>query len=148
MNTLVLDTNIVLDVWVFADTATAPLRSALENQALRWIATSRMRTELARVLAYPQIAPRLAFYGRTAADILHHFDRYTTLQPDAPKCAFACKDADDQLFLDLAAAHRATLISKDKAVLCMAKRMHKLGVTISPVWRASDEPLHPAAPSP
>jgi hypothetical protein len=29
-----------------------------------------MRDELERVLAYPQIIPRLAFYERSAADVL------------------------------------------------------------------------------
>ena len=39
-----------------------------------------------------------------------------------------CKDPDDQRFIDLALAHRAGLLSKDQAVLCMAKRMRALGV--------------------
>jgi predicted nucleic acid-binding protein len=44
---------------------------------------------------------------------------------------FTCKDADDQKFIDLAAAHRAQLLSKDKAVLCMARRLKTLGVAVS-----------------
>ena len=49
----------------------------------------------------------------------------------APKAVFTCKDADDQKFIDLAAAHRAQLLSKDKAVLCMARRLKTLGVAVS-----------------
>jgi hypothetical protein len=60
---LVLDTNIVLDLLVFADAAMAPVRTLLDAQRLCWVATPPMRDELARVLAYPQIVPRLAFYG-------------------------------------------------------------------------------------
>ena len=47
---VVLDTNIVLDLFVFSDPATAALRSALESGAARWVATSVMRDELERVL--------------------------------------------------------------------------------------------------
>ena len=60
---IVLDTNIVLDLLVFADAATVPLRDALQTGRLQWVATAPMRDELERVLAYPQIAKRLAFYA-------------------------------------------------------------------------------------
>ena len=48
-----------------------------------------------------------------------------------PKVAYACKDADDQKFIDLAAAHRAILLSKDKAVICMRKRLANLGADVA-----------------
>ena len=135
MNTVVLDTNITLDLFVFQDPATAPLREALERLAGAWLATAAMREELVRVLAYPQIARRLAAQARPAQDVLDAFDRCTRLVPEAPKAAFTCKDADDQKFIDLAAAHRATLVSKDDAVLCMARRMERIGVTVCREWR-------------
>jgi putative PIN family toxin of toxin-antitoxin system len=127
---LVLDTNIVLDVFVFADAAAEPVRQGLAEGSLDWIATQPMRVELARVLAYPQIVPRLAFYGLAAADVLAAFDRHARIVPVAPRIGFACKDPDDQVFIDLAAAHRAQLLSKDRAVLCMRKRLVGLGVVI------------------
>ena len=49
----------------------------------------------------------------------------------APKVAYVCKDADDQKFIDLAAAHRAILLSKDKAVICMRKRLANLGADVA-----------------
>jgi predicted nucleic acid-binding protein len=58
---VVLDTNIVLDVFVFSDAAAIPLRQALVDGTLDWLATQPMRDELARVLAYPKIVTRLAF---------------------------------------------------------------------------------------
>lgn len=133
---LVLDTNIALDLFVFQDPATAPLREALERTPGEWLATSAMREELLRVLAYPQIARRLAAQARPAQDVLDAFDRCTRLVPEAPKAAYTCKDGDDQKFIDLAAAHRATLVSKDDAVLCMARRMERIGVTICRVWKS------------
>jgi putative PIN family toxin of toxin-antitoxin system len=126
--TLVLDTNIVLDLYIFADPATPALRTALEAKSLQWIATQTMRDELARVLAYSHIVPRMQFYKVTADDVLARFDALVALVPDAPKARYVCKDADDQKFIDLAVAHQSLLLSKDKAVLTMAKRLRPLGV--------------------
>ena len=128
---VVLDTNIVLDCWVFEDPVTAPLRYALDGGQLRWLVTLPMRTELARVLGYPQIAPRLAYHGRTAEAILQRFDTLAQFCEVPPKAAHTCKDPDDQGFVDLAVAHRARLLSKDHAVLCMQKRLLALGVLVS-----------------
>jgi putative PIN family toxin of toxin-antitoxin system len=136
-NALVLDTNIALDLFVFQDTATASLRKAVELADGAWIATAAMREELVRVLAYPQIARRLAAHAQAAQAVLDAFDRCTRLVPVAPKAAYTCKDPDDQKFIDLAAAHRATLVSKDDAVLCMAKRLARVGVHVCREWSPS-----------
>lgn len=129
---LVIDTNIVLDLFVFDDAAAKPLRLAIEAGAIDWFATPPMRIELERVLGYPQIVPRLAFYGLSAGDVLAAFDRHTRLVAVAPKAAPTCSDADDQCFIDLAVAHRVPLLSKDRAVLTMRKRLAALGVTVQP----------------
>ncbi len=49
MTALVLDTNIVLDVFVFADEVAKPLLPALAEGRVHWVATPAMRDELARV---------------------------------------------------------------------------------------------------
>ena len=120
---VVVDTNIVLDVLVFRDAATAPLSQALAAKSLEWLATQAMRDELARVLAYPKIVTRLAFYKLQAEDVLTAFDQHARLVDVAPKCSLTCRDPDDQKFIDLAVAHQALLLSKDRAVLSMAKRL-------------------------
>jgi putative PIN family toxin of toxin-antitoxin system len=129
---VVLDTNIVLDLLVFQDPATLALnqalRAAITQSQPRWLTTPAMREELTRVLAYPQVLKRMAFYGRSATEVLAQFDELSVQVPPAPKASVTCKDPDDQQFIDLAVAHRATLLSKDHAVLCMAKRMAALGV--------------------
>ena len=127
MQVLVIDTNIVLDVFVFKDAAALPVRKGLEEGTLRWIATQAMRDELERVLAYPQILPRLAFYELTAAQVLESFDKYSQRVEAATKAPVTCKDPDDQRFIDLAVTHEATLLSKDRAVLSMKKRLAALG---------------------
>ena len=125
---VVIDTNIVLDLFVFSDAAAVPLRQALEAGELDWLATQPMRDELARVLDYPQIVPRLAFYRLSAADVLARFDRHARLLAVAAKARLTCSDADDQKFIDLAVAGQTLLLSKDKHVLSMKKRLLVQGV--------------------
>jgi predicted nucleic acid-binding protein len=129
----VLDTNIVLDLWVFDEPQAEALRTSLESGSTQWLATAAMREELARVLAYPQIAKRLTHRQLPASAVLDHFDRWAQLQPAAPKAPCACKDADDQKFIDLAVQHTAALHSKDAQVLCMKKRLARCGVALNPL---------------
>ncbi len=126
--TAVLDTNIVLDLFVFKDPATATLRQRIEAKEIRWIATTAMRDELERVLSYPHIVPRLAFHKLTPGSVLAQFDLHAEIEPTAPRASATCKDPDDQQFIDLAVALGARLLSKDNAVLSMAKRLRGLNV--------------------
>jgi len=125
---VVLDTNIVLDAFVFDDPAARPLKSALAARQLEWIATKAMRDELARVLCYPKIVPRMAYYQVTSNHVLAQFDGQATLVDTVPKASVTCRDPDDQKFIDLAVSHQALLLSKDRAVLCMKKRLLALDV--------------------
>jgi len=134
---VVLDTNIVLDLWLYNDAATPALLEALETKTVQWLATQVMRDELERVLAYTHIVKRLAFSQRTAQDILAQFDAHAQLMPVAAKALYVCKDGDDQKFIDLAAQHQTQLISKDKAVLTMRNRMARLGVAVAKVFPAA-----------
>jgi putative PIN family toxin of toxin-antitoxin system len=120
---IVLDTNIVLDAWVFKDPATVPLVQALAEGRLQWLATAPMREELVRVLAYPKIVKRLAFHQLPPDVVLAQFDAQAHVVAVPPKAPITCKDPDDQIFIDLAVAHKAMVLSKDLAVLCMAKRL-------------------------
>ena len=120
---IVLDTNIILDAFVFNDPAAEPVRQALAGQQVDWLATQPMREELARVLAYPKIAQKLAFYKLDAPAVLAKFDQHTRIVDIAPKASVTCSDKDDQKFIDLAVQHQALLLSKDKAVISMRKRL-------------------------
>ena len=125
---VVLDTNIVLDVFVFSDAAAIPLKKALAAGDIHWLATQPMRDELARVLAYPQIVPRLNFYQLTAEGVLTAFDQHARITQVAAKASVTCSDVDDQKFIDLAVAHQALLLSKDQHVLSMRKRLLAHGI--------------------
>ncbi|MBT2321011.1 PIN domain-containing protein [Variovorax paradoxus] len=132
--TLVIDTNIALDLLVFDDPACLPLAASLEAGELRWLATAAMRDEFERVLGYPLIAARLAQNGRAAEAVMAAFDRRVGPVCEAPaRAPCMCSDPDDQIFIDLAVAHRARLLSKDRAVLAMRRRLAALGVGVSGV---------------
>ena len=128
----VIDTNIVLDLWLFEDPATIPLRAALQSGAISHLATASMRDELERVLAYPHLVKRMAKSNIQAQDILSRFDEYLLAAEPAAKAACTCKDPDDQKFIDLAVAHAVPLLSKDKAIVCMKKRLLQSGVVLNP----------------
>ena len=128
---VVVDTNVALDLLIFSDPRTAPLRALLTQGRLDWIATQVMRDELERVLAYPHIVSRMDFYRVDAAQVLAAFDAKARLVDIAPRVTYVCKDADDQKCIDLATTHRAILLSKDKAVICMRKRLVNLGADVA-----------------
>jgi putative PIN family toxin of toxin-antitoxin system len=134
---IVLDTNIVLDLFIFNDPRCADLRTALVSKGLQWTATQTMRDELERVLTYTHLQPRMAFYATTAAQVLAQFDTGVQLVDTAPRAFYVCKDADDQKFIDLAVQLRSALVSKDKAVLCMRKRLATLGALVLNQWVAT-----------
>lgn len=136
MQPLVLDTNVALDLLVFADPSAAPVLAMLESGGARWIATAAMREELHRVLDYPQVRTRLVSQAIPPDAVLARFDSLSA-QVDAPaKAPCTCTDLDDQKFVDLAVAHRAVLLSKDRAVLALRKRLALLQVHAAPVLAA------------
>lgn len=131
MTKIVLDTNIVLDLFVYRDPLQANLEKALRVGGLQWHATHAMREELARVLDYPQVAKRRLVSEQTVRDVLAQIDSLAKFVDPAPKAPYTCKDLDDQIFIDLACQHQCQLISKDKAVLAMRSRLARLGATVS-----------------
>ena len=137
MQPVVIDTNIVLDMWVFDDPRSHPLNDALQSGGLRWLASAEMREELLRVLSYPHLVQRMVLRGVSAPDVMAQFDRLAERVVEAERAPYVCNDADDQKFIDLAVAHQALLISKDKEVLRMKNRLARLGVAVLPVWGPS-----------
>jgi putative PIN family toxin of toxin-antitoxin system len=141
----VIDTNIVLDLWLFEDPATVPLRTALQNGRITHLATNSMREELVRVLTYPHIVKRMAKSNIQAHDILSRFDEHHLAAEPAAKAPCTCKDPDDQKFIDLAVAHAVPLLSKDAAILCMKKRLLQSGVRLNPAEIPTLAALHLAS---
>ena len=123
---LVLDTNVVLDLLVFRDPGVGPLRSAIEARRVELVTSAECLVELRRVLGYPGF--KLDAAAQDAA-----FDWYETRvevaeHPVPTQLLPRCRDADDQKFLELAwAAGADHLVTKDKALLELARRVKKLG---------------------
>ncbi|MGU7781984.1 putative toxin-antitoxin system toxin component, PIN family [Burkholderia sp. PU8-34] len=121
---VVLDSNVWIDILVFDDPATRPIRAALERGALVAMIDGRCLTELEHVLDYPQFQAR-AVDKAAALSTVARLARGIEPPPvdaDAPPLP-KCKDRDDQKFLELARAAQAEwLVSKDRALLKLAKR--------------------------
>jgi putative PIN family toxin of toxin-antitoxin system len=119
---LILDTNVVLDIFHFADPAALPILAALEAGDSGCLADEMTLGELMRVVTYPE-------FGLSPDEGAALVARYRTLLtfavtdstplPAVPKC----RDPDDQKFLELAARTNADLlVSKDKALLKLRRR--------------------------
>lgn len=128
---VVLDTNIVLDLFVFRDEAVRALHGDLASEKFEWLATPAMRDELAAVLSYGHIARRMGVLDVSTQQVLASFDSHARIVEAAPASKFACRDADDQKFIDLAVAHGARLLSKDKQVLALRRRLALVDVEVS-----------------
>jgi predicted nucleic acid-binding protein len=131
MSALVLDTNIVLDLLASRNPRARALAPGhwRTQQQLAALATAPMREELARVLAYPEPGRRGAGPARP-----ERRGRDGAARPagvggrcGAALCLALVGDPDDQMFIDLAVAHRAQLLSKDALVLRLARRLLPLG---------------------
>lgn len=119
----VVDTNCVLDLWVFRDPALTSWATAIVEGRAIWLATVPMRDEWVRVLDYPAIQRALVRQGMTTQQALACFDAHACLVPESSDCGIRCDDADDQMFINLAVGHRAVLLSKDAAVLRLRRAL-------------------------
>jgi putative PIN family toxin of toxin-antitoxin system len=128
--TVVLDSNVWIDLLVFDDPAARPIRAALEAGALVALIDARCLNELERVLDYPQFRARAVDKAAALATVAR-LARLVAPAPDAPEAPVGrplpkCKDRDDQKFLELAHAARAEwLVSKDRALLKLARRTER-----------------------
>ncbi|MBN8507519.1 MAG: putative toxin-antitoxin system toxin component, PIN family [Burkholderiales bacterium] len=135
----VIDTNVVLDWLVFDDAQVAPLVRAVTAGDLVWHATAAMREELVHVLRRPALQRWRPDLGRA----LRTYDANARLWVGPTPAAAPiprCRDADDQMFLDLAIVTGARwLVSHDRALLALARRARRAGLAIvtPSAWAAS-----------
>jgi predicted nucleic acid-binding protein len=142
---IVLDTNVCLDLFVFRDPRWAVLLAALEGGTIEAVTREDCRMEWLIVLNYPHLPLTDASRIQAAAE----FDRLVACLP-APALNSdirlpLCSDPDDQKFLELARdANAAVLITKDKALLKLARKTAKAGlflIAAPETWeRAVDPP--------
>ncbi|MFG6413014.1 putative toxin-antitoxin system toxin component, PIN family [Roseateles sp. DC23W] len=128
---IVVDTQVVMDWLVFSDPRAQSLAAALTSGGLRWLVAAAMRDEIRHVLGRG-VAAR---YAPDLALIEAQFDAHAQPVDIAPPQPLAgrlvCRDPDDQKFIDLALAAGARwLVSRDKALLALAKRAKPRGLLI------------------
>ena len=123
---LVLDTNVLLSLWVFADSRYAPLLDLIEAGALLALCREDCLAEFARVLGYPEFdLPEAAQRG-----ILAEYAGIVGMVGAAgsPLPLPRCRDGDDQKFLELAQDGAADfLVTSDKALLALARHRSLAG---------------------
>lgn len=126
---LVLDTNVVLDLFHFRAPAVAPLAAALTAGRIRCLTDTGCLAELRRVLAYP----KLKIPPGEAERLWHAYAAQAEQVPGSGTTTHLprCRDRDDQRFLELAARGRAAwLVSKDKLVLKVRRSRMPLPFTL------------------
>jgi putative PIN family toxin of toxin-antitoxin system len=125
---VVLDTNVLLSVFVFADSRYLSIRERLSVGAWLALGNARCLDEYERVLAYPE-------FGLDEAARRIAFDAYATQMVKVDVVAVAasplpsCRDPDDQKFLELARDGAADwLVTSDKALLKLGRRNQLRGL--------------------
>jgi putative PIN family toxin of toxin-antitoxin system len=135
MRPVVLDTNILLDIFVFNDERALHLKKVLFDKTRHFVASQKTIEEFADVIS----RPLFKLDKQTQAAILAQWQsiaeqRYDSNLAPAP---WKCQDPDDQIFLDLAYQLRPTiLISKDNAVLQIARKAASEDILITNDYNA------------
>lgn len=127
---LVLDTNVILDLLVFQDPAAEVIRMALDAKLVDTVRTEESMFELIDVIQ----RPRFKLSQEQQLAVLKNWESSTRLLDTAAitQAPFACRDPDDQVFINLAFSVRpALLLSKDLRVLELRPIAMRYGVEIT-----------------
>jgi predicted nucleic acid-binding protein len=125
---VVLDTNVCLDLFVFADPRCAALRADLDQGRVEAVTNAACREEWIAVLGYRALALEESARRRAIAtfdaNVRAVAEDVVEPTPPLPRCV----DPDDQKFLLLAAGAGARwLLSRDRALLVLAPRLRRDG---------------------
>jgi putative PIN family toxin of toxin-antitoxin system len=135
MKPVVLDTNILLDIFVFNDERALQLKKALFDKATQFLASQKTIEEFVDVIS----RPLFKLDKQTQTAILAQWQSIAEQQDDSnlASAPWQCQDPDDQIFLDLAYQLRPTiLISKDNAVLQIAHKAASENILITSDYNA------------
>jgi putative PIN family toxin of toxin-antitoxin system len=127
---LVLDTNVILDLLVFKDPSTKPIRLLLDAKLVDAVRSEASMLELIDVIQ----RPTFRLNQEEQSIILQAWESSTRLLENAAiePAPFTCRDQDDQVFLDMAYSLRpALLLSKDLRVLELQAIAKRHGVEMS-----------------
>jgi putative PIN family toxin of toxin-antitoxin system len=137
MKSVVFDTNVLLDLFVFNDFRALHLKQALLEHKIDALASLKTLEEFADVISRPLFSLETVEQEK----ILAQWKSLSRVLDDQSLLSspWRCQDPDDQIFLDLAfTAKPCTLISKDNEVLKFAARAAKEDVLISADYGSLD----------
>jgi putative PIN family toxin of toxin-antitoxin system len=137
MKSVVFDTNVLLDLFVFNDFRVLHIKQVLLEQKIDALASPKTLEEFADVISRPLFSletteqEKILLQWRSLARVLSD----ESLLPSP----WRCQDPDDQIFLDLAFTVKpCTLISKDNEVLKFFSRAAKEDVLITSDYNIMD----------
>ena len=123
---VVLDTNILLDLFYFKDKSVAYLFECLKTHQVQGFTCELIWDELEEVLArkpFNQTVEEVNFIRSNYQNLL------TWQTPQKNNSGIKCNDPDDQIFVELAVELApCSLITKDKDLLILQKKLQKFQV--------------------
>jgi putative PIN family toxin of toxin-antitoxin system len=134
---IVLDTNILLDLFYFADPSVQNLYQALIDQRFEVYILDEIWDEMEEVLTRKPFLQNSDQISKLKAKFGHLF---VWKALDTRRCGVKCSDPDDQLFLELSyQVAPSLLVTKDTDLLKLSKKLLPLQVQI--LRRIPDELL-------
>lgn len=130
MKTVIFDTNVLLDIFVFNDFRAIHIKAALVDKQLNALATPKTIEELADVIS----RPLFSLEQPTQKQILNEWCNLANIIQDETlsSAPWQCQDPDDQVFLNLAYTSKpCLLLSKDNELLKLSKKAALEDVLIS-----------------
>jgi putative PIN family toxin of toxin-antitoxin system len=126
--TAVLDTNVLLALWLFRDPVVEPLRAALAAGRLQAVRSAETDAEFAEVLARPGL---FSVEPARQLRLLDAWQSMASLLAEIRLAPWICRDPLDQKFLDLAVSAQAGwLITRDRDLLKLARKTRRQGLLI------------------
>jgi putative PIN family toxin of toxin-antitoxin system len=140
---VILDTNIWLDWLVFGDPSIAPIKAAVAAKRAEVFIDAACEAELERALGYDvgrKFTLDAADQGERLAECRRVARRIDSPAPEAERARLpACRDPDDQKFLEAALASRAEfLLTKDRALLDLARRVTHFRIVAPEAFEKAD----------
>ena len=135
MITVVFDTNVLLDLFVFNDFRALHLKQALIEKRIDAVASPQTLEEFVDVIARP-----LFCLDKSNQNLI--WEQWHTLSrvlndSELMRAPWQCQDPDDQVFLDIAFTVKpCVLMSKDNEVLKLANRAAKENIHITSNYKA------------
>ena len=127
---VVLDTNALMDWLVFRHPSCADWDRRFHHREAVWVASAAVRAEWDHVLSRGVGA---AWSPDPEALVAAWRDHAHMVEPGVPPLTLPlCSDPDDQKFIALAVSAGARwLVSRDRALLKMRRRLQRLGVEVA-----------------